>query len=505
MIQMMLDAMKVLLKKHVVSGWPPVDKSPGWSNSSCHDDRAESDSDDKADDGHVRLEDRGVLELIITLMERWPNCVRVQEKGCFLLSRLWGPKDLRERCVLLVRNAMDRHLRVPELQGVACKAFKHFWFSNDNYLVSAEAIRAVCDAMENHPSSLRVQSAACKFFIVVLFPFPVESKSRSKVIEEIQKTEAMKLMLDAVTMHIGKKRFLRDAWRLITSLLRFVDCSTFFICGGVPAMHATLSYYESEWSCCLSQAVTRSVFQAFRWVCAHEDGAKHIDENVLHCVVSSLTMSSSIFLDSIIMKSCCKAIGHLAGDIRWAPWFAEKRIAEYIVKFMERLLDHGCHKRSHPELSASTFALTHLVQRESLQVDGALRAVLRAMAAIPKELKLQVQGCTFLASLHWRPLNAVKASAFRACDAVLTAMVMHAEEQAVQERGCLALATLLVHDANLVTTAKLNGVGILAQAMEKFPTNIVLQEQGRSIIRIMSKSTKARKHSTELRVVALLS
>eukprot|EP00747_Dinoflagellata_sp_TGD_P029610 gnl/TRDRNA2_/TRDRNA2_134016_c0_seq1.p1 gnl/TRDRNA2_/TRDRNA2_134016_c0~~gnl/TRDRNA2_/TRDRNA2_134016_c0_seq1.p1 ORF type:complete len:657 (+),score=90.45 gnl/TRDRNA2_/TRDRNA2_134016_c0_seq1:3-1973(+) len=514
--EMMLDAIKMLLQKRTVLGWPPVDDWNGWrfglsvlrdhDSDDSDEDRGDSDKDDN-DYDRFRLEDRGAVELIVRTMERWRCCPGVQEKGCFLLSKLWGPEDLRERCILLIRNAMDTHLQIPEVQSTACKAFKHFWCSNADFILSVESVNAICIAMKNFPSSLRVQHAACDFFRWVV-PCSGKSEGNSKLLNKTLEAEAMKLMLGAVNTHIRTARFQRDVWLSITGLLRHFKDSMFFDCGGVSAMSTTLSRYGSVRTYGLAPNVCHFVLQAFRWACVHEEGTKHIDENVMQLALSALLKDCCI-ANSSPMVNCCKAFGHLAQYARFATWLSEKGFCQDVIKFMEESLDFKSRNKGfgwkHPEYTASMFVLTRLVQKEPLQVYGALRAVLWAMSAIPNELKLQVRGCEFVASLHWSPLNAVKASAFRTCDLVLGAMMVHAKEEALQEQGCLALTTLLAHDSNCVSVAKLNGVGTLVQAIESFPSNTVVQEQGRRLIKTMSESTEARKHSAELRVVALLS
>ena len=54
---------------------------------------------------------------------------------------------MKNRCVILVRNAMYMHPQDPEVQTAACKALKNFWFAAAKFLLSAEAVKAICVAI----------------------------------------------------------------------------------------------------------------------------------------------------------------------------------------------------------------------------------------------------------------------------------------------------------------------------------------------------------------------
>lgn len=507
-MEKMLDVVNILLKKQFVLGWPPLEDDPFSGDLAVldyfSDDEPEEHDDRKEDYTRQRiLADRGAVELIVKIMERWPESPRVQEKGCFLLSKLWGPEDLRRRCVLLVRKAMDIHPKVTEVQIAACNALKHFWVLIPQFLLSVEAVNAVCVAMENHPSSLHVQRAACEFFRWVL---PNKANGNERLLEKIRGAPVLKLMLAAVGAHIGKKRFQRDVWNAIGSILHYARDLDFFGSGGVAAMSTALSHMSNE-DFSLPR-ISSFVLRAFKTACKAENAAVHVDEGLMQLVFSDWIKHSCV-VQYPEMVDVCKAFGHLAQNAHWAAWLSGKGVVAHIVKFMEESMDFGqFHRRhwsEHPQYTATTYALMNFAQREPLQVDSAIRAVIRAMTVTPKELKMQVRGCAFLASLSWSPANAIKASAFCACEVVVGAMAAHAEEVAMQEQGCLALASLLVHDANRVATAKANGVGALVKAMSKFPDNAAVKEHGRKILKLMSTSAGAREYSKELQVVALLS
>eukprot|EP00927_Polykrikos_kofoidii_P051435 TRINITY_DN45239_c0_g1_i1.p1 TRINITY_DN45239_c0_g1~~TRINITY_DN45239_c0_g1_i1.p1 ORF type:complete len:652 (+),score=66.21 TRINITY_DN45239_c0_g1_i1:43-1956(+) len=507
-VELVFDALKSLFRARTVLGWPVAALVEIWDCVPNDGERGHSHEKVRGYDG-FRLVDRGAIELIVSLMERWPRAARVQERGCALMSWLTGPQDLRERCILLIRNAMVTHSEIPELQIVACKALKHFWLTSWSFLLSVEVVEAVCIAMKNHPSSLRVQHAACDFFGRIL-PCLEKSEGNPKVFETIRNSEAMKLMLSAVTTHMEKPRFQQQVWSLITSCLRHINDCNFFTLGGISVMSATLSKYTSERSYFVSETAC-FVIQAFRWACTHEECVTQIDSSLVHTVLSAL-MRDPQKRDVYFVPNCCKAFGHLAGSSSGATLLSEHRVAEHIVKLMEKHLDfnHGSGfsaggQRTYPVYTASIFALTNLLQRDASQLDAALRTVLSAMSDVPMELKLQERGCTFLASLHWCSLNAVKASAFGACNVVLNAMSAHGDCEELQEQGCLALKTLLVYEKNKVTAAKLDGVGTLMKATEKFPSNAAVITHSRWIIKTMSESAEARQHCAALRLVALVS
>eukprot|EP00928_Gymnodinium_smaydae_P034306 TRINITY_DN24347_c0_g2_i1.p1 TRINITY_DN24347_c0_g2~~TRINITY_DN24347_c0_g2_i1.p1 ORF type:complete len:658 (+),score=84.97 TRINITY_DN24347_c0_g2_i1:54-2027(+) len=518
----LLDALMELIKKHHVLGWPLADDNDALSLFRALDrleidmepgaENEEEIDDDENDYNTSRLTDRGVVEFIVTIMERFPGAARVQEKGCVLLSKLWSPEDLSERCVLLTRSAMDVHLRDPLVQVAACRALKHFWHCTRDYLLSMEAVSAAVVAMETHPSSWLVQRAACNFLSWILPPS--EESADKDAIEAILNTDAMKLVLMAVTKHLAKPRFQRDAWITISKMLCHLKNEQFYVFGGLDAMKLALAKYSSSrlgGLGCFLAGVSDFVFDVFRWACTHEKGRRDIDEALMEFAAAIVIRSRSVVRTNAL-TSCCKAFGYLAHDIRWAQWFSEKRLAEHIVKFMTESLEFNhrdggfkSHQWRHPEYTSSMVALTQLVRLEPLQVDGALRVVLWAMSAVPEELDIQIQGCAFLASLDWNPLNSVKASAFRACNNVVDAMLVHAKEEVLQEQACLALKTLLVRGQSREMLAKHGGVGALVQAIETFPRNNVVQMKGREIIKCMSGSACARAHSNELRVLALFS
>merc|ERR1712151_659434 len=96
------------------------------------------------------------------------------------------------------------------------------------------------------------------------------------------------------------------------------------------------------------------------------------------------------------------------------------------------------------------------------------------------------------------------AGAFQACEVILGAMIKHASQETLQEQACRALRTLLAHDENAVTVAKHNGVVTILQAIDGFPANAQVRDHGSACLGLMSLSSAARAHSTELRVAALL-
>lgn len=187
----------------------------------------------------------------------------------------------------------------------------------------------------------------------------------------------------------------------------------------------TLRHHKSHFTSGLS--VTDCALEAFRWTCKQKDGAAHMNEDLLQIALSKIDDARLSWYDRS-QESCCKALAYLSRDARWAIWLSERSASEKLVGFMDRSLEStarcAIHREKHPEYTASTLALTQLLEREPLQVDGAPRVVLGAMSSVPKEVKMQVRGCAFLASLHWSPLNAIKATAFCACETVLNAMFL---------------------------------------------------------------------------------
>ena len=84
----------LLAAKSGILGWPQDSPYFCWPGAPARDgDEEYDDEEDPNDERHQRLEDRGAVELIVQLMEWWPSSTNVGQKGCFLLSRLWGPAD----------------------------------------------------------------------------------------------------------------------------------------------------------------------------------------------------------------------------------------------------------------------------------------------------------------------------------------------------------------------------------------------------------------------------
>ena len=126
------------------------------------------------------------------------------------------------------------------------------------------------------------------------------------------------------------------------------------------------------------------------------------------------------------------------------------------------------------------------------------------MARYTRSLDVQVQGVTLLA--HLSSQDIVKASALGACEAVVQALREHGGEGIMQREGCRALVALSGHGPNKAALAKCQGVAVLMDVLDKCDASTTsARTDARKLLRDLSEDDEARAHSSELRLVKLLS
>ena len=446
-----MRSLRTLLSKRVV-GWPSDSAWDCWGTGlrmEFPDEDSESGNGETGGSSSLRLSDRGVLRLLVRLMELFPLSRELQQQGCYLLSVFDGSAELPQ-CCTLVLVAMETFPDAARLQKNGCRAIGSLWLSESHRqrLLSLGAVQAISAAMEKHPESLTLQRIAIDVFHCLFSRGAREGQPQWDASQEVA---AMSSLLWAAEKHLGRPPLQFLTWYAIHEALdRPRSMLSFLESGGMVMAFRTLTKYSSDAACDGWIGLRVSALAAVCLACADAEGQRHVQECHAELLLETLENETC----HGVIKICGAALAGLATEAGWARWLARRKAAAGIVRAMhEAVLRAG---GAESELACRKVGCAALAALSRFGLDSEssllmLQFVLRSMTVRPEHFAIQFCGVSVLTHLSLADVQ--KASALGACDAVVAAMRAH-EGEDMQIHGCRALATLCAHAPNKAVLAQ---------------------------------------------------